>query len=212
MKPNDTENQNMTPQAEPADATDAPAANDDATRQAAPDPVAVLEAEKADLKDKLLRLMADMENLRRRTEREVVDARTYAVANFARDMLNVADNIRRALESVPDETRNAAEGAFKGLIEGIDLTERDLLKTLERHGVRRLDPEGQKFDPNVHQAMFEVPNPDVPSGTVVQVVQSGYVIGDRVLRPALVGVAKGGPKAAGNGTGSEAADNPSTAS
>ncbi|WP_457089442.1 nucleotide exchange factor GrpE [Microvirga sp. P5_D2] len=200
MNPNDTENQAMNPQSDPADGADT-AAN--AAAQA--DPVAVLEAEKADLKDKLLRLMADMENLRRRTEREVADARTYAVANFARDMLNVADNVRRAIESVPKEDLSTAEGAFKGLIEGIDLTERDLLKNLERHGVKKLDPEGQKFDPNVHQAMFEVPNPDVPNGTVVQVVQSGYVIGDRVLRPALVGVAKGGPKAA-NG---ETADNSS---
>lgn len=206
MNPNDTENQNMNPQAEPANGAENEAA---AASQA--DPVAVLEAEKADLKDKLLRLMADMENLRRRTEREVADARTYAVANFARDMLNVADNVRRAIESVPEEAKASAEGAFKGLIEGIDLTERDLLKTLERHGVKKLDPEGQKFDPNVHQAMFEVPNPDVPNGTVVQVVQSGYVIGERVLRPALVGVAKGGPKAAANGAG-ETADNPSSAS
>ncbi|HZH08963.1 MAG TPA: nucleotide exchange factor GrpE [Microvirga sp.] len=207
MNPNDTDNQNMNAQAEAANGAD-----NQAAAEAQADPVAVLEAEKADLKDKLLRLMADMENLRRRTEREVADARTYAVANFARDMLNVADNVRRAIESVPEEAKASAEGAFKGLIEGIDLTERDLLKTLERHGVKKLDPQGQKFDPNVHQAMFEVPNPDVPSGTVVQVVQSGYVIGERVLRPALVGVAKGGPKAAANGSGSETADNPSSAS
>src|ERR671916_128840 len=194
MNPNDTEHQTMNPQADSA-----PEALNEAASSPEADPVAVLEAEKTDLKDKLLRLMADMENLRRRTEREVADARTYAVANFARDMLNVADNVRRAIESVPDEARSTAEGAFKGLIDGIDLTERDLLKTLERHGVKKLEPEGQKFDPNIHQAMFEVPNPDVPNGTVVQVVQSGYVIGDRVLRPALVGVAKGGPKAAQNG-------------
>jgi molecular chaperone GrpE len=205
MNPNDTENQNAAPQAEPA--------NDAAPEAAsAPeaDPIAVLEAEKADLKDKMLRLMADMENLRRRTEREIADARTYAVANFARDMLNVADNVRRAIESVPEEASRTAEGAFKGLIEGIDLTERDLLKNLERHGVKRLDPQGQKFDPNLHQAMFEIPNAEVPNGTVLQVVQSGYVIGDRVLRPALVGVSKGGPKAAANG--GETADNSSAAS
>jgi molecular chaperone GrpE len=195
MNPNDTENQNAAPQAEPAndvapEAASAPEA----------DPIAVLEAEKADLKDKMLRLMADMENLRRRTEREVADARTYAVANFARDMLNVADNVRRAIESVPEEARGTAE--------------RDLLKNLERHGVKKLDPQGQKFDPNVHQAMFEIPNAEVPNGTVLQVVQSGYVIGERVLRPALVGVSKGGPKAAtnGNGNGAEAADNSSAAS
>src|SRR4051812_47737283 len=207
MNPNDTENQNAAPQAEPAN---------DAAPEAAPapeaDPIALLEAEKADLKDKMLRLMADMENLRRRTEREIADARTYAVANFARDMLNVADNVRRAIESVPEEARSTAEGPFKALIEGIDLTERDLMKNLERHGVKKLDPQGQKFDPNVHQAMFEIPNADVPNGTVLQVVQSGYVIGERVLRPALVGVSKGGPKAATNGNGAEPADNSSAAS
>ncbi|MCJ2027451.1 nucleotide exchange factor GrpE [Methylobacterium sp. J-067] len=160
--------------------------------------LALLTAERDELKDRMLRTLAEMENLRRRTEREVADARTYAVTNFARDMLNVADNVRRALESVPADQRNAAEGSFKGLIDGIELTERDLVKNLERHGVKPVEPQGQKFDPNRHQAMFEVPNPDVPAGTVVQVVQTGYVIGDRVLRPALVGVAKGGPKAAPN--------------
>lgn len=158
--------------------------------------LAALEAEKLDLKDKLLRSLADMENLRRRTERDVADARTYAVTNFARDMLNAADNIRRALESVPAEAREGMEGALKALVEGVELTERDFLKTLERHGVKRLEPMGERFDPNLHQAMFELPNPDVPNGTVAAVVQAGYVIGDRVLRPALVGVAKGGPKAA----------------
>ena len=196
MKPNETDHattpdgpdvQVGTPMSEPA--------NDAAPNAAEADPVAALEAERNELKDKLLRTLAEMENLRRRSEREIADARAYAVTKFARDTLNVADNIRRALESVPDDARETAEGPFKSLIEGIDLTERDLLNTLERHGVKRLDPQGQKFDPHLHQAMFEVPNPDVPNGTVVQVVQSGYVIGDRVLRPALVGVAKGGPKA-----------------
>jgi molecular chaperone GrpE len=113
-------------------------------------------------------------------------------------MLNAADNIRRALESVPAEAASTAEGPLKALIDGIELTERDLAKTLERHGVKLIEPQGQRFDPNRHQAMFEVPNAEVPNGTVVQVMQSGYVIGDRVLRPALVGVAKGGPKAATN--------------
>ena len=174
----------------PGDAPDGPAFQ--------PDPVAALEAERADLKDKLLRTLADMENMRRRTEREVTDARTYGIANFARDMLTVADNFQRAIDNVPAEAREGAEPAFKALIEGIELTERDMLKALERHGVKRLEPQGQKFDPNVHQAMFEVPDQSVPSGTVVQVVQTGYVIGDRVLRPALVGVAKGGPKWVGS--------------
>ncbi len=170
--------------------------------EASVDPVAealaLLTAERDELKDRILRTLAEMENLRRRTEREVADARTYAVTNFARDMLNVADNVRRALESVPADQRAAADGSLKSLIDGIELTERDLVKNLERHGVKPVEPQGQRFDPNRHQAMFEVPNPDVPAGTVVQVVQTGYVIGDRVLRPALVGVAKGGPKAAPN--------------
>ncbi|MBP1180391.1 nucleotide exchange factor GrpE [Methylobacterium sp. PvR107] len=160
--------------------------------------LALLTAERDELKDRMLRTLAEMENLRRRTEREVADARSYAVTNFARDVLNVADNIRRALDSVPADAKATADGALKGLIDGIELTERDLGKTLERHGVKIVEPQGQKFDPNRHQAMFEVPNPEVPAGTVVQVVQAGYVIGERVLRPALVGVAKGGPKAAAN--------------
>lgn len=160
--------------------------------------LASLITERDELKDRVLRTLAEMENLRRRTEREVADARTYAVTNFARDMLNAADNIRRALESVPAEAASTAEGPLKALIDGIELTERDLAKTLERHGVKLIEPQGQRFDPNRHQAMFEVPNAEVPNGTVVQVMQSGYVIGDRVLRPALVGVAKGGPKAATN--------------
>jgi len=184
MKPNDTEHQNAA-QAEQTTPE---------TAESAVDPIAVLEAEKDELRDKFLRLMADMENLRRRTEREVADARTYAVANFARDMLNVADNVRRGIETVSDETRASADDSFKSFLEGIELTERDLLKTLERHGVKKLDPMGQKFDPHVHQAMFEVPNPDVPNNTVVQVVQAGFTIGERMLRPAMVGVAKGGPK------------------
>jgi molecular chaperone GrpE len=197
MKPNQTD-QTPAPNGQDSAPNDAPEVANDAVPARELDPVAVLEAEKLDLKDKLLRTLADMENLRRRTEREVADARSYAVANFARDMLNVADNVERALGSVPGEARESADGAFRGLIEGIDHTQRDLLKTLERHGVRKLDPQGQKFDPNLHQAMFEVPNPDVPNGTVLQVVQSGYVIGERVLRPALVGVAKGGPRENGS--------------
>ena len=185
---------------------------DGASSAQAVEPVAALEAEKAELKDKLLRTLADMENMRRRTEREVADARTYGIANFARDMLTVADNFQRALDNVPKEAREAGDQVLKSFIEGIELTERDMLKALERHGVKRLDPQGQKFDPNMHQAMFEVPDASVPSGTVVQVVQTGYAIGERVLRPALVGVAKGGPKAAndaagetsGNGNGASA--------
>ena len=168
-----------------------------------PDALAALEAERADLKDRLMRALAEAENIRRRAEREAADARTYAVTAFARDMLTVADNVRRALETAPPAGEPGAD-AIKPLIEGIELTERDLLKTLARHGIKRLEPEGSKFDPNMHQAMFEVPRDDVPNGTVVQVVQTGYAIGERVLRPALVGVAKGG-RPAGDGGSSEAA-------
>ena len=151
--------------------------------------------ENDELKDRVLRAAADMENLRRRTARELQDARAYAVANFARDMLSVSDNLRRALEAIPEEAKAAGDAGFRALIDGVEITERAMLSTLERHGVKKLAPEGEKFDPNFHQAMFEVPNPDVPANTVVQVVQPGYSIGERVLRPAMVGVAKGGPKA-----------------
>ena len=125
------------------------------------------------------------------------DARSYAIANFARDMLSVSDNLRRALDAIPAEAKASGDAGFRALIEGVDITERAMLSALERHGVKKLQPEGEKFDPNFHQAMFEVPNPDVPASTVVQVVQPGYSIGDRVLRPAMVGVAKGGPKPVG---------------
>ncbi|PSC04935.1 nucleotide exchange factor GrpE [Alsobacter soli] len=161
--------------------------------------IEALNAENASLKDKVLRTLAEMENLRRRTEKEVADARAYATTNFAKDMLTVADNLRRALESLPAEAAEAADQALKALKEGVELTERDLLKTLERHGIRRIDPKGEKFDPNFHQAMFEVQNPAVPHGSVFEVVQPGFVIGERVLRPALVGVARGGPKPGANG-------------
>jgi len=150
--------------------------------------------ENEELKDRALRVAAEMENLRRRTARDVHDARAYAVANFARDMLSVSDNLRRTLDAIPAEAKASGDAGFKALIEGVEITERAMLSALERHGVKKLEPEGEKFDPNFHQAMFEVPNPEVPANTVVQVVQPGYSIGERVLRPAMVGVAKGGPK------------------
>ena len=157
--------------------------------------IAALEAEASELKDRVLRTMAEMENLRRRTERQIADTRQYAIAGFARDMLTAGDNLARAIQAVPDDAR-AAGGALTTLIEGVEMTERELLNAMERHGVRRLDPVGQKFDPNLHQAIFEVPTDDHPTGTVVQVMQPGYVIGERVLRPAMVGVARGSGKAA----------------
>jgi molecular chaperone GrpE len=189
---------------EAANETVAPAgANpDDVTIEAeesqpgAPDELELARKEAADFRDRYLRLAAEMDNLRRRTEREVKDAKSYSVAGFARDMLAVSDNLRRALDAIPADVRAGADAGLSTLIEGVELTERSMLSAMERHGVRKLEPEGQKFDPNFHQAMFEVPNPDVPHNTVVQVVQAGFTIGERVLRPAMVGVAKGGPKAA----------------
>jgi molecular chaperone GrpE len=150
----------------------------------------------AEFKDKLLRTLAEMENLRRRTDREVTDARLYGVASFAGDMLAVADNMRRALDAVAPDMRASAKDGVKALVDGVELTERELLKALEKNGVRQFNPQGEKFDPNFHQAIFEVPDAAVPAGSIVQVVQPGYMIGERVLRPALVGVSKGGPKTA----------------
>jgi molecular chaperone GrpE len=153
-----------------------------------------LAKEAAESRDKMLRTLAEMENLRKRTAREVADARVYAITGFARDVLDIADNLQRALDAVPDDTRAAADPGLKALIEGVELTERSLLNTLEKNGVRKFDPAGEKFDPNFQQAMYEVPDPTVPAGTVVQVVQAGYTIGERVLRPALVAISKGGTK------------------
>jgi molecular chaperone GrpE len=154
-----------------------------------------LAREAAELRDRTLRTLAEMENLRKRTAKEVADARAYGISGFARDVIDIADNLQRALDAVPAATRESADPVLKALIEGVELTERSLLNALEKNGVRKFDPSGEKFDPNFQQAMYEVPDPSVPPGTVVQVVQAGYTIGERVLRPALVGVAKGGAKA-----------------
>ena len=161
-----------------------------------PGSVETLQKEAAEARDRMLRTLAEMENLRKRTTKEVADARLYGITGFARDVLDIADNLQRALDAVPPEARAAADPGLTALIEGVELTERSLLNALEKHGVKKLDPQGQKFDPNFHQAMYEVPDASVPSGTVVQIMQAGYTIGDRVLRPALVGVAKGGAKPA----------------
>src|SRR5450755_1730244 len=186
--------------------TDRPAADDmaaqgegDAAVAGAPEMVpaeqvtAALEAA-AEFKDKLLRTLAEMENLRKRTEREVADARAYGVTGFARDVLAVADNMHRALETLGPELRAQADAKLTALIEGGELTERELMKVLEKNGVTKFSPQGEKFDPNVHQAMYEVQDSNVPPGHVAQVIQAGYMLGDRVLRPALVAVVKAAPK------------------
>jgi molecular chaperone GrpE len=160
----------------------------------APKPSTSLDRELADMKDRLLRTLAEMENMRKRTEREVADSRVYGISSFARDILGVADNMHRAMQALDDELRSKADEATKALLEGVELTERELMNVLEKNGVKRIEPLNQKFDPNRHQAMYEIEDLSVPSGTVIQVMQAGYTIGERVLRPALVAVSKGGAK------------------
>ena len=152
------------------------------------DPVQRLQAELDDANDRLLRAMAETENLRRRAVREREDAGKYAISGFARDMLSAVDNLRRALDSLSEENR--ADESFSSLVSGVEITERELLSAFERHGIRRIEPRGEKFDHNFHQAIFHVETEDQPAGTIVEVVQTGYVIADRLLRPAMVGVAK----------------------
>ncbi len=198
-------------QAQPA--SPAKAESQDAGTEVVTD-LETLLAENADMRDKLLRTMAEMENLRRRTEREKSDTARYAISNFARDVLTIGDNLHRAVEHVPADAA-AKDPALKSFLEGVELTERELLNMMERHGVTRIEPLGQRFDPNQQQAMYEVPTTEVPEGTVVDVMQAGYTIGDRVLRPALVAVSKGGAKPApqkkpeqgGNGFGAGSAAN-----
>lgn len=156
------------------------------------DETETLRAELDEMRGNMLRALAEAENVRRRAARDVTDARQYAVTAFARDILNVADNFRRALSLIED--RETLPEEVKGLVEGIDMTGRELATVLERHGVKIIEPVGEKFDPNRHQAMFEIENADVASGTILQVVQAGAMIGERTLRPAMVGVSKGGPK------------------
>ena len=175
---------------DPAAAPEAAAPAPEGGKAAGEDQAAIV----ADLKDRLLRALAEVENVRRRGEREREDARLYAATGFARDMVRVADNLRRALESVPAEAR-AETQALVTLLEGVELTERDLLSIFEKNGIRRVDPLGQKFDHNLHEALFEVPGTGQPGGTVIQVIEPGYTIHDRLLRPARVGVAQADPGA-----------------
>jgi len=152
--------------------------------------ITTLKEEVAAGKDRLLRLAAEMENLRKRTEREKAEATLYAATNFARDLLSVADNLRRALAALTAEEREAAGEVEKNLIAGVEVTERELLQVFQRHGIRKIETVGQKFDPNFHQAIYEVPTSAKPPGIVMEELQSGYAVGERCLRPAMVGVSK----------------------
>ena len=152
--------------------------------------IAELEAEVAKYKDQALRALAEQENVRRRAQRDREDALKFATSGFAKDLVTVADNLRRAIESVP-EAQAAKDELLKGLMSGVSATERELLGAFEKHGIRKLDPMGEKFDHNFHQAIFELESTGKPAGTVVQVLQAGYTLHDRLLREAMVGVAKG---------------------
>ena len=154
----------------------------------------IVHEQKDEMQNQLLRSAAEMENLRKRTRKELADVREFAIASFARDLLNVTDNLRRAVDAVTTDEAEADTGGLKNLLEGVAMTERELQSTLEKHRVRKMSAEGEKFDPNYHQAMFEVPDTTVPHNTIMEVIQEGYVIGERMLRPAMVGVSKGGPK------------------
>jgi molecular chaperone GrpE len=170
-------------------ADDTAPSGDSETEETSPEArVAALEAELAEHKDQLLRALAETENIRRRGQREREDTAKYAIAGFAKELLSVADNLRRALDSLPEA--EARDARTRGLLAGVDATERELLSVFERHGIRRIDPEGERFDHNLHQAIFEAERSDKPGGTVVEVLQPGYVLHDRLLRPAMVGVAK----------------------
>src|SRR5260221_9386824 len=185
------------PKAEPD--TDTVPSGDTATQPdaaaAAPKASASVDRELADTKDRLLRSLADMDNMRKRTEREVADARVYGISNFARDILGVADNMHRAMAALDDELRAKADEPTKVLLEGVELTERELMNVLEKHGVKRVEPLGQKFDPNRHQAMYEIEDASVPAGSVLQVMQARYMIGDPMVPAAPGAGAQGGGKA-----------------
>jgi molecular chaperone GrpE len=188
---------------EKADAGEAPAANPEEAlfvpgeeAEAAPsaeERIAALEAEIAEWKDKWVRQHAEMDNLRKRTQREKEDATKFAVSGFAKDLLAVADNLGRALQSLPQDILEG-DGPVKNLAVGVEMTQKELVGAFERHGIKRVDAIGKPLDPNFHQAMFEVEDPSQPSGTVVQEVAPGFVLHGRLLRPAMVGVSKGGPK------------------
>ena len=155
--------------------------------------IAALQAEGAEFKDKWLRAHAEMENIRKRAEKDKEDTAKYAISRLARDLVGVGDNFQRAIEAVPAGAADE-DPALKSFIDGVTLIERELLNALERHGIRRMQPLNEPFNPHLHQAVMEIPRSNVASGTVVQVFQPGYMIEERVLRPAMVGVAKGGPK------------------
>ncbi len=189
--------QDQTAEQTPAAESAEPAAESAVPPAAESDRIAELEAEIAKLKNDVLYAKAETENTRRRLEQQAEDRGKYAISNIAKDVLSVADNLRRALDSVPATAREGNE-SLTALTTGVEMTERELLSTFERYGIKLVPAQGERFDPNLHQAMMEMEDPGQIEGTVVLVMQAGYTLHDRLLRPALVGVAKGGPKGGGN--------------
>ncbi len=171
-----------------ADSDDTPDSN--TVKSIDSDNVSALEAEIARLKDHVLRALADADNTRKRAAKEREDATNFAVTSFARDMIEMADNFRRAIESIPDDIKTGGDPMIVNLMAGIDAMERNLLKTFEKHGIKKIEPLGVPFDPHFHEVMFEAPVPGKAPGTVIQLLEPGYVLNDRLLRPARVGVAK----------------------
>jgi molecular chaperone GrpE len=171
---------------------------DGATTASPEQRITQLEAQLADSKDQLLRALAETENVRRRMQREREDVQKYAISGFAKDLLSAADNLRRAIEALPET--EVSDPRTKSMLDGVAATERELLAAFERNGLKRIDPRGDRFDHNFHQAIFEVERPGAAAGTVVEVLQPGYVLHDRLLRPAMVGVAKAGTSQPSEGT------------
>jgi molecular chaperone GrpE len=161
------------------------------------DPVSTLQAERDELKDQMLRAVAEADNTRRRAERDVAQARKYGHTGFARDLISVVENLSRAVEALPEQ-RDDLDETMKNLVIGVEMISREMASILERHGITRILPMGEKFDHNKHQAMFEVPTNDAEPGVVVQVAQSGWMLHDRLLSPAMVGVAKAADPASGD--------------
>ena len=182
--------ENIEPEMQPDQAPDTPAETQAPVPPQSEERIAALESELAQMKDQMLRALAEADNIRKRALKEREDAQKFAIIVFVRDMLDIADNFRRAMDAIPAEAKTGDDFLMKTLLEGIDAVERNMLRIFERHGIKKIEPLDQMFDPNFHEVMFEAPIPGKPAGTVIQLVEPGYTLNDRLLRPARVGVAK----------------------
>lgn len=200
---NDADDDRLSPENVPTENELSPTSTDDeqaADEDGAQIHIKALESELGHTKDQLLRALADAENTRRRAQREREDIGKYAVSNFARDLLDFSDNVRRAIDSIPDDLKNEGDERIKNMIAGLEAMEQQMLRTFDKHGIKKITPIDLPFDPNFHEVMFEAPGTGKPAGTIIQIIEPGYVLHDRLLRPARVGVAKddGGGHPQGN--------------